>query len=55
MKAKPITVRLTTKRDDKLRLYAERRDITVTQVIEELVDTIIVPPPEDGEPQKEAS
>jgi uncharacterized membrane protein len=55
MKEKPIAVRLTTKRNNKLRLYAKHRDITVTQVIEELVDTIKFVPPENGDLQEKAS
>jgi hypothetical protein len=52
MKEKGITIRLTTKRNNKIRLYAEHRDITITKAIEELIDTIAFSPPEGRELQK---
>jgi hypothetical protein len=47
MKEHSIRVRLSGRRLNKLRLYATEKDKTMTQVIEELLDTL-------PEPKKES-
>lgn len=38
MKDKQLRLRMSTRRYDKLKLYAEWKDKTMTQVIDELID-----------------
>jgi len=40
MKDKALKVRLSQRRLDKLRLYADYADKTMTQVVEELIDSL---------------
>lgn len=54
-KLKNINVRVSDTRDAKVRLYAERREITVTQAVEEMIDRLEIPPSIKDELQKEAS
>ena len=40
MTKKELHIRITERRMDKLRLYAALKDKTITQVVEELLDTL---------------
>jgi hypothetical protein len=40
MPKKELHIRITERRMDKLRLYAALKDKTITQVVEELLDTL---------------
>lgn len=54
-KQKNINVRVSDTRNAKIRLYAERREISVTQAVEEMIDKLELPPPIRDELQEEAS
>ncbi len=43
MTKKELHVRITEPRMNKLRLYAAHKDKTITQIIEELIDTLWEP------------
>jgi hypothetical protein len=43
MTKKELHVRITERRMNKLRLYAAHKDKTITQIIEELIDTLCEP------------
>ncbi|BAZ20352.1 hypothetical protein NIES4073_12280 [Kalymmatonema gypsitolerans NIES-4073] len=40
MAKKELHIRITERRMNKLRLYAAQKDKTITQVVEELLDTL---------------
>ncbi|MBD2386932.1 hypothetical protein [Cylindrospermum sp. FACHB-282] len=40
MTKKELHIRITERRMNKLRLYAAKKDKTITQVVEELLDTL---------------
>ncbi|MBD2387716.1 hypothetical protein [Cylindrospermum sp. FACHB-282] len=40
MTKKELHIRITERRMNKLRLYAAKKDTTITQVVEELLDTL---------------
>lgn len=42
MKTKRLNVRISERRSDKLRLYAVLKDKTLTQIVEEWIDSIPV-------------
>jgi hypothetical protein len=46
MAKKELHIRITERRMNKLRLYAAQKDKTITQIVEDLLDTL-------PEPQKE--
>ena len=47
MPKKELHIRITERRMNKLRLYAAQKDKTITQIVEDLLDTL-------PEPQKES-
>ncbi|MBW4587315.1 hypothetical protein G7B40_019140 [Aetokthonos hydrillicola Thurmond2011] len=43
MKEKTLNIRMSARRLDKLRLYAQKKDKTMTQIIEDYIDRLPVP------------
>jgi len=43
MKGKALNIRMSERRLNKLRLYAEMKDKTMTQIIEDYIDRLPVP------------
>ena len=42
MNKENFTIRLSLRRKNKLKLYAEQKDKTMTQVIEEMIDKLMI-------------
>ncbi|BAY63775.1 hypothetical protein NIES22_38640 [Calothrix brevissima NIES-22] len=49
MKEKSIRIRLSQRRYDKLRLYAETKEKTVTQLVEDWIDRLSIPRIDDSD------